>query len=58
MNTKFVVKRAFKYGEREYKPGDEWEPGEGKHDKKIIASGLVIRQDDHGKTKRERQAKK
>ena len=37
----YLVRRKFKSGNREFKPGEEWEPAGGKFDKKIISCGYV-----------------
>lgn len=38
----YRVKKGFMYGGKAYRPGDEWKPGKGRFDQKIIDGGIYI----------------
>jgi hypothetical protein len=40
--VQYRVKRGFKYGKKLLKPGDLWQPDNGKWDKLIISNGMVV----------------
>jgi hypothetical protein len=40
--VQYRVKRGFKYGKKLLKPGDLWQPDNGKWDKLIISNGIVV----------------
>jgi hypothetical protein len=40
--VQYRVKRGFKYGKLTLKPGDLWQPDNGKWDKLIISNGMVV----------------
>ena len=39
----YLVTKPFKYNEKQYKPGDTWEPGGGKFDDQMIENQSHIR---------------
>ena len=41
-DQKPVVRRAFKYGKKSYKPGDVFEPSGEKNDAMILKSSLIV----------------
>ena len=39
--VEYVVKKPFKYGDKQYNQGDKWTPTGGKWDEQIISTGKV-----------------
>jgi len=40
----YIARRAFRYDDRQYQPGDVWEPAGGKFDRQLIDNDYVTLQ--------------
>lgn len=38
----YIARRVFRYDNRQYQPGDVWEPAGGKFDQQLIDNGYVV----------------
>lgn len=52
IDTKPVVRRAFKYGRKFYKPGDVFEPEGQPNDEMILKSTLIVHLSDDDKRRK------
>lgn len=42
ITMEYIVRRVFRYDNRQYQPGDVWEPGGGKFDRQLIENEYVV----------------
>jgi len=42
ITMEYIAKRVFRYDNRQYQPGDVWEPAGGKFDRQIIDNDFVV----------------
>lgn len=54
---RYFVKKEFRYGDKTYKPKEEFFPAGGKFDNQILESGLVYRERVTEKPARRRERK-